>query len=100
MSIDYGFQYSAQLFSAQYSAQLFSALGFLPINYDPICGNNPTHPLFFFTCPTHIFNFQTIADAIKPNTKIVWVESPTNPTLKITDIRSVADVVRSIRADM
>ena len=59
------------------------------------------HPLYFyFSCPPQIFNFQTIADAIKPNTKIVWVESPTNPTLKITDIRSVADVVRSIRADM
>lgn len=27
---------------------------------------------------------------LKPNTKLVWLETPTNPTLKITDIRAVA----------
>ena len=29
---------------------------------------------------------------IKKNTKIVWIESPTNPTLKCTDIAAVAKI--------
>ncbi|GAC1491624.1 MAG: cystathionine gamma-synthase [Vulcanimicrobiaceae bacterium] len=30
--------------------------------------------------------------AIRPNTKILWVETPTNPLLKIIDIRAIADL--------
>lgn len=37
---------------------------------------------------------QAIERAIKPNTKVVYVETPANPTLKITDIRAVAEVVK------
>jgi len=33
--------------------------------------------------------------AIQPNTKMVWLESPTNPTLKCYDIRAVADIVHA-----
>jgi cystathionine gamma-lyase len=32
--------------------------------------------------------------AIKPNTRMVWVESPTNPLLKIVDLEAVAAVAR------
>ena len=32
--------------------------------------------------------------AIKPNTKLIWVESPTNPLLKITDIAAVAAIAK------
>ena len=32
--------------------------------------------------------------AIKPNTKIVWLETPTNPTLKIFDIAAVAKICK------
>lgn len=35
-----------------------------------------------------------VEKAMRPNTKMVWVETPSNPTLKITDIRAVADVVK------
>ena len=28
--------------------------------------------------------------AFKKNTKMVWIESPTNPTLKCTDIKGIA----------
>ncbi|XP_069674489.1 cystathionine gamma-lyase-like isoform X2 [Periplaneta americana] len=31
--------------------------------------------------------------AIKPNTKLVWVESPTNPLLKVIDIKAIAEIV-------
>ena len=30
--------------------------------------------------------------AFKPNTKLVWLETPTNPTLKVSDIAAVAEV--------
>lgn len=33
-----------------------------------------------------------IEKAIKKNTKIIWLESPTNPTLKITDIKKAAEI--------
>ncbi len=32
--------------------------------------------------------------AIRPNTKVLFTESPANPTLKLTDIAAVSDVVR------
>ncbi|XP_072199166.1 cystathionine gamma-lyase isoform X2 [Excalfactoria chinensis] len=32
--------------------------------------------------------------AITPETKLVWIETPTNPTLKVIDIQGCADVVR------
>src|SRR3546814_2693392 len=32
--------------------------------------------------------------AITPETKLVWIETPTNPTLKIVDIASVAEVTK------
>ncbi|NXY85035.1 CGL lyase, partial [Alcedo cyanopectus] len=31
--------------------------------------------------------------AITPETKLVWIETPTNPTLKVIDIKACADVV-------
>nr|XP_006009579.1 PREDICTED: cystathionine gamma-lyase isoform X2 [Latimeria chalumnae] len=31
--------------------------------------------------------------AIKPNTKLVWIETPTNPTMKVIDIQGCADIV-------
>ncbi|CAM6032103.1 unnamed protein product, partial [Sphagnum compactum] len=39
---------------------------------------------------------QTVADALTSKTKLIWVESPTNPTLKISDIKALAAVARAI----
>ena len=33
--------------------------------------------------------------ALTPKTKLIWIETPTNPTLKITDIRAVAKIARA-----
>ena len=47
------------------------------------------------------FTFVDLSDlkkteaAFKPNTKLLWMESPTNPTLKILDIKRLADLARS-----
>jgi cystathionine beta-lyase/cystathionine gamma-synthase len=35
------------------------------------------------------------AEAIRPNTKLIMVESPANPTLVVTDIAAVAELARS-----
>lgn len=40
-------------------------------------------------------NLETVARAVRPNTRMIWVESPTNPMLKITDIRGVAAIARA-----
>ncbi|WCT57944.1 bifunctional cystathionine gamma-lyase/homocysteine desulfhydrase [Paenibacillus kyungheensis] len=37
-------------------------------------------------------DLDAIRQAIQPNTKAIYVETPTNPLLKVTDIRAVADV--------
>ncbi len=33
-----------------------------------------------------------VIDAFTPNTKLVWLETPTNPTLKISDIAAIATI--------
>ncbi len=35
-----------------------------------------------------------VIDAIDENIKIIWLESPTNPTLKISDIRAISEIAR------
>lgn len=37
---------------------------------------------------------KNVTDAIKPETKMIWVETPTNPLLKLTDIAAVATVAK------
>lgn len=46
---------------------------------------------FTFTDLTVVENF---TKAIQPNTKMVWLETPTNPTLKLTDIKAIADIAK------
>jgi cystathionine gamma-lyase len=35
-----------------------------------------------------------VKKAIRPNTKLVWLETPTNPTLQLVDIQAVANIVK------
>mmetsp|Transcript_16303 Transcript_16303/g.29302 ORF Transcript_16303/g.29302 Transcript_16303/m.29302 type:complete len:399 (-) Transcript_16303:254-1450(-) len=35
-----------------------------------------------------------LENAINPKTKMVWLETPTNPTLKITDIKAISNVTK------
>ncbi len=37
---------------------------------------------------------ENIRNAVKPNTKIIYVESPSNPTLAITDLRKVSEIAK------
>lgn len=43
-------------------------------------------------------DLDTLEAAFQPNTKLVWVETPTNPTMKVIDIRAVADIARKHNA--
>jgi len=38
---------------------------------------------------------KAIENAIKPNTRMVWLETPSNPLLNIVDVEMVADVAKS-----
>jgi cystathionine gamma-lyase len=51
----------------------------------------------------HEFNYVNLADphalraALRPTTAMVWVESPTNPMLKLADLRAIAALCRPRR---
>lgn len=38
---------------------------------------------------------ENLAEALTPATRVVWLESPTNPLLAVSDIRAIAEVVKS-----
>ncbi|MBX7052941.1 MAG: PLP-dependent aspartate aminotransferase family protein [Flavobacteriales bacterium] len=40
-------------------------------------------------------NAENVFNAIGPKTKLVWIESPTNPTLKISDIETIAKIAHA-----
>jgi methionine-gamma-lyase len=40
-------------------------------------------------------DLDAIRDAIKPNTKLIYLETPSNPNLEITDIRAVAEIAHA-----
>lgn len=43
---------------------------------------------------TDLTNVENFSKAIQPNTKMVWLETPTNPTLKLTDIAAIAKIAQ------
>ncbi|REJ07421.1 cystathionine beta-lyase [Halobacillus trueperi] len=40
-------------------------------------------------------DLHAVATAIQPNTKLIYIETPSNPTLEITDIRAVAKLAKA-----
>jgi cystathionine gamma-lyase len=49
----------------------------------------------------HRFSFVDLTDtaklleALRPDTRLVWVETPTNPLLRLADLRAIADICRA-----
>jgi len=37
---------------------------------------------------------ETVRQAVRPETKMLWIETPTNPLLKITDLDAMAEIAR------
>jgi len=40
-------------------------------------------------------NPELVEAAIRPNTKLIWVETPTNPLLKVTDLRAMSRIAKA-----
>jgi cystathionine beta-lyase len=43
-------------------------------------------------------DLEQVKQAIRPNTKAFYAETPSNPTLKVTDIRAISDLAKEIGA--
>jgi cysteine-S-conjugate beta-lyase len=41
-----------------------------------------------------------VIDALTPQTRLVWLESPTNPTLKISDIEAIVRIAKSCNPEL
>ena len=41
---------------------------------------------------------ENILDYVNDKTKLIWLESPTNPTLKVSDIETIAKIAKSVNA--
>ncbi|MFC8047998.1 cystathionine gamma-synthase [Nocardia sp. NPDC057353] len=50
--------------------------------------------------PAHIADLDAVRAAVRPNTKLIWVETPTNPLLTIGDIPALADVAHTAGAKL
>ncbi|MEU4807881.1 cystathionine gamma-synthase [Nocardia fluminea] len=50
--------------------------------------------------PAHIADLDAVRAAIRPNTKLVWIETPTNPLLSIGDIPQLADIAHEADAKL
>jgi cystathionine beta-lyase/cystathionine gamma-synthase len=45
----------------------------------------------------NVFDLQKFENAIQPNTKVIYIETPSNPLLKITDIKGVSRLAKKHR---
>ncbi len=39
-------------------------------------------------------DLQAVTDAIQSNTKLIWIETPSNPLIKVTDIAAIVEIAR------
>lgn len=47
---------------------------------------------------TDVTDPEQVRQAMRPNTRLVWVETPSNPMLKVTDIKHTAEIVHGAGA--
>lgn len=96
----HGFAFSTGMSAIASVFELFSA-GDHIIATDDIYGGS--YRLFTTICKNHGLEFSFIDSSniseieknIRPNTKALFIESPTNPTMKITDIRKAAAIAKA-----
>ena len=86
-------------------AAIAALVTMLKVGDHVICGDNVyggTTRLFTQVIPHHGIEFsfvdtsnpENVRRAIRPTTKLVHIETPTNPMMTLTDIRAVADICR------
>ncbi|MCM3024830.1 bifunctional cystathionine gamma-lyase/homocysteine desulfhydrase [Heyndrickxia ginsengihumi] len=95
----HGFAFSSGMAAITAAIQLFSA-GDHVIATDDVYGGTfrvMTKVLNRFNIEVSFVdtsNVNAVKEAIKPNTKAIYVETPTNPLLKITDLRAISNVAK------
>ena len=52
------------------------------------------------TTTADLRDVQALRTAIRPNTKLVWIETPSNPLMKVLDISAIAEVARQSSAQL
>lgn len=45
-------------------------------------------------------NSAAVKNAIKNNTKLVWLETPTNPMMKVVDIEAISNIAHGVRKEV
>ncbi|RJO75839.1 cystathionine gamma-synthase [Nocardia panacis] len=50
--------------------------------------------------PAHIADLDAVRAAVRPNTKLIWVETPTNPLLSIGDIPALSQIAHTAGAKL
>lgn len=45
---------------------------------------------------TDMTDEETVRAAIRPNTRLIWLESPSNPLMKVTDLTAIAALARAV----
>jgi methionine-gamma-lyase len=43
-------------------------------------------------------NLAAVRDAVQPNTRLLFIETPANPTMKLTDLEGCAEIARNVQA--
>ena len=61
--------------------------------FNHVCKNNGIEFDFVDTS-----NIDLVKKKIKPNTKLIYIETPSNPIMKVTDIKEIANLAHSIGA--
>jgi cystathionine beta-lyase/cystathionine gamma-synthase len=100
---------SAHVFSSGMAA-IAAMVAMLKTGDHVICGSNVyggTPRLFDRIIANYGIRFtyvdttdvEQVRRAIQPNTRLVHIETPTNPMMQITDIRAIADICHQTRAE-
>ena len=50
--------------------------------------------------PADLSDLDDLRQAMRPNTHMVWAETPANPILRLTDIRAVAEITHRAGAEL
>jgi cystathionine gamma-lyase len=94
---EYGLAFSSGM------AAMDCIISMLPVESHVICMNDVYGGTYryFKQCANGIsvdfidLSTQCVSDSIKANTKLVWIETPTNPTLRVVDIEKVSKNAKS-----
>ncbi|KAG6797436.1 cystathionine gamma-lyase 2 isoform X1 [Apis mellifera caucasica] len=99
----YGFVFSSGLGATTVLISLLNA-GDHIISGDDIYGGTNR---FFKNCLKNIsvtfvdmIDINNIITNIQPNTKMIWLETPTNPLLKVIDIEAVTQAVKQVNSEI